>query len=292
MPRPIKPAVPGRKAKLSVDVLADIKNRVDAAAHAVGRGQGDEVSARLQWSFDFEDRFGGRRVLNLLQTLASAALKQHPDGDDAWFDDRENYAAVADEWTELIYGARPIDVAKEIEQVRQMLAEFPTLPRRSQVRFRPILANKAELSRLPDELRSKILQVIEPPPSDEMPDEAEVDKAVEVLGIPREQVRQSLARMQAWGSVLGEALDEIDNHREMVIDAARPFMQAWVMAVQTLAGALGRMPEEQEVAEHVAAHPELQIVAGMHKQRAAEEILRYRSEILRLLALPDAPEAA
>ena len=69
-------------------------------------------------------------------------------------------------------------------------------------------------------------------------------------------------------------------------------MQAWVMAVQTLAGALGRMPEEQEVAEHVAAHPELQIVAGMHKQRAAEEILRYRSEILRLLALPDAPEAA
>ena len=60
----------------------------------------------------------------------------------------------------------------------------------------------------------------------------------------------------------------------------------------TLAAAVGRSPDEQEVAEHFAANPELQIVAGLHGRRTAAELLRYRADILALLDSDAAVEPA
>jgi len=284
MSRPIKPALPGRKAKLSVDVLADIKNRVDAAAHAVGRGQGEEVNARLEWSFDFETRMGGPRVLHLLQTLASAALKRHPDGD-AWIDSPDDYELIIDEWYGMMENAAPLDVAAKIARGRELIARLPTMPKQYQWRLRTMLAHMANLSRLPDAVRAEFAAAAEPPEARPL-SETEVDKAVEVLGIPREQLRRiNLAHLPP---LIVDQFDDADDNRETVIAAAQPFMHAWLLA----AAALGHACDETVIAEHFAQSAELHIVAGLHARRTAAELLRYRAEILALIDAVAASETS
>jgi hypothetical protein len=46
-----KPATPGQKATLSVQVTADIKNRIDTAARADGCSQGAEITKIINWWF-------------------------------------------------------------------------------------------------------------------------------------------------------------------------------------------------------------------------------------------------
>jgi hypothetical protein len=100
MARPIKPALPGTKAKLSVNVPATTKTRIDAASRSVGCDQGEEINRRLLWSFDFEDRMGGPQVLNLLTILADVAKTKYPESD--WFDVRDRYLAIRQLWIDAL----------------------------------------------------------------------------------------------------------------------------------------------------------------------------------------------
>lgn len=273
------------RVPMSFRVRPALKAKMEAATALSGRSLMHETESILESHFENQDRMGGARVEHLLKSLAEAAQKQYPGGD-GWLDDTEAYAVVADGWYDMIAAGRPIDITAEIARVHEMLDEFPTLPRRLKPRFRNILAAKAELTRLPDELRAKIWQAIEPPP-DEAPDEAEVGRTAAVLSISPAEARQMIGRSQAFDDF--DAM--IDDSKEAILAAAKPVMAAWVAASQTLAVVLGRLPTEQEVAEHFAGSVELQLVAGFQRQQSSERLLGYRAEILRLMTVPEDPPA-
>jgi hypothetical protein len=279
--RPTKPAPPGTKAKISTNVLADLKNRVDAAARASGREQGEEWQHRVQFSFDFEDRFGGPRVLHLLGQLAAAAQELYPDGD-AWLDDRDDFSIVLDDWLTILQNSGPVDVEREIAIGRQMVAELPTLPRHLQWRMRSILATKAQLTRLPSEVRAEFAAAAKPPEGPP-PSAADVDKLAEVLSIPHEDARRIATGLQNSGP----DSDELD---DALLRAAGPFMQAWLTAATLAAGARGA-PDDQAVAEYFAQSRELHVVAGLRGRRSPETLLRQRAEILALIDKAAAPAA-
>ncbi len=281
---------PHARVPMSFRVRPALKARMEQEIAQTGRSLMREVEHIFEWYFDHQDRMGGPRLMHLLQSLAEAAQETYPDND-AWLDNRQDYSIVLDDWFWLLQNSGPVDVAAEIEQGRQMIAELPTLPRHVQWRIRRILAIKAELTRLPPEVRAEFAAAAELP-AVERPTDEDVRDTAEVFGLPLEKARQFTTRLRAWEPAGDNLLTEIEDTKDKLIEAAQPFMQAWAMAAQILAGAAGRLPDEQEIAAHFATSPELQIVAGLHTQRSAERLLYYRSKILRLMALPDNPEAA
>jgi hypothetical protein len=120
MVRPIKTAREGALVQLSVKLPGGTKNRLDAAARASGVSQGREMSQRLAWSFEFEDRAGGRQAMDVVMLLAGAAKLKFGD---RWADDPECYPAVDALWSELLAAIRP-PLPKERDEHAELLEKM------------------------------------------------------------------------------------------------------------------------------------------------------------------------
>ncbi len=69
--RPKKVPTPGERVSLGLRVTAEIKMRLDQAAESAGRSQSQEAELRLERSFETEDRLGGPRLVEMIETIAS-----------------------------------------------------------------------------------------------------------------------------------------------------------------------------------------------------------------------------
>jgi hypothetical protein len=113
-----KPATPGQKATLSVQVTPDVKNRIDTAAKANGCSQGAEITKRLLWTLDAETRTGGR-ALEMAMLLASAASMKYGSN---WPDDPQCYASVKKLFGDLLDAVRPAEVRDQALQAAGQIA--------------------------------------------------------------------------------------------------------------------------------------------------------------------------
>jgi hypothetical protein len=156
--KPTKPAPPGTKAKISTNVPADLKNQVDAAARASGREQGEEWAARVQWSFDFERRLGGARMMYLLATLADVAQTKYPEGD--WFDDHERFLVVCGLWhdtLEALVPPRPDAAQFVIDIGRGLIKHLAAAEGHQADHIRRLLRSAAASPLMPAEVRAEFM---------------------------------------------------------------------------------------------------------------------------------------
>lgn len=156
--KPTKWAPPGTKAKISTNVPADLKNRLDAAARASGREQGEEWAARVQWSFDFEERLGGPRMLPILATLADVALTRFPEGD--WFDDHERFQVVCGLWRDTLAALVPPrpDAAQFVIDIgRGLIKHLAAAEGHQADHIRQLLRSAAASPLMPEEVRAEFM---------------------------------------------------------------------------------------------------------------------------------------
>ena len=75
MPRVVKGAGGGKRHPLNMRTTKELRERLEAAAAASGRSLAQEVEARLQRSFDqdqrLQDAFGSVKLFNLMRSIAA-----------------------------------------------------------------------------------------------------------------------------------------------------------------------------------------------------------------------------
>jgi hypothetical protein len=153
-----KPATPGQKATLSVQVTADIKNRIDTAARADGCSQGAEITKIINWWFGFQDRFGGPRVLSLLSMLADVAATKFPEG--GWLDDQDKYLTVCGLWRGTLNAFVPprADAAQFVIDIGRILIKaLATAEGHEADQIRRQLRSTAAAPLMPEEVKAEFL---------------------------------------------------------------------------------------------------------------------------------------
>jgi TraY domain len=105
MPRTTRPTGAGKRYPLNVRTTKETRERLEAAAAASGRSLVQELEARLERSFETDDRFGGPAMLPIVNMLAGAFLRGgqlgaaasgHPEwAVDQWLADPFCYRAAA-----------------------------------------------------------------------------------------------------------------------------------------------------------------------------------------------------
>jgi hypothetical protein len=289
MARPSKLASPDKMAQLSVVISAEVKNDAVRMSKETGRSLSREVELRLRSYQEQQNHLGGSRVMHLLQSLADAAKALYPN-DDSWLDREEDFAVVVDDWLRVLQNIVPIDAVAETRYGYEMGAQAATLPPRLRYRVAYMLRNKSRLLRLPPQVRADFARMAAeltevPPPTDD-----EVREAAEALSLPPNKARSILTDLYR---VVPDFDADLDAAKETILQAAQPFMQAWMMARTALTARLRREPDDKAIAEYFGDSPELAVVAGFHVRRSAKDILRHHGDLLRMLrevAAPSLPD--
>jgi hypothetical protein len=125
----LKPATPGQRAKLGLLVAPALKTRIDGVAVDRGSTQSIEGARLIELGLDMEKRLGGPRVVDLLETLARAAIAKYGDH---WVFGWETYHAVTvDLWPALLVAARPVVKEGPLisrSEAASVAAELPPVP--------------------------------------------------------------------------------------------------------------------------------------------------------------------